>query len=124
MDRIGEHHILMAHFAKMNDNTVIEVIVVNNADAPNESEGVAFCKMLFGAETEWLQCSYNGNMRKQYPGAGFTYDPDADIFISPRPYPSWSLDVNHDWQPPVPKPEGEWDWGWDEGTLSWKLVSL
>lgn len=112
----------MAHFAKMNGNAVSEVVVVNNADAPDEATGVAFCKMLFGQDTEWKQTSYNGNIRKQYAGVGFTYDAGADVFVAPQPFASWTLDVNHDWQPPTPYPNDGGRYTWDEGTLSWKLV--
>lgn len=102
----------------MNGNTVSSVIVVNDAEAPNEHEGIAFCKSLFGADTEWLQCSYNGRIRKQYPGEGFTYDADADVFVAPQPFPSWTLDANHDWQAPIPKPDG--DFQWNEQMQAWQ----
>ena len=107
----------MAHFAKLDEsNTVTEVVVVNNSDAPDEATGIAFLLSLFGP-ANWKQCSYNGNIRKQYPGIGYTYDPVADVFIAPQPFLSWSLDAHHDWQPPTPMPEGLFVW--DEATLSW-----
>jgi hypothetical protein len=76
----------MAHFAQMNGNTCGQVIVVNNEVLENkpfpESEpiGIAFCKSLFGENTEWLQTSYNGNFRGRYAGAGSIYDPIKDEF--------------------------------------------
>lgn len=77
----------MAHFAKINsDNIVEQVIVVNNEVLQNkdfpESEptGIAFCKSLYGEDTNWLQTSYNANFRGQYAGVGMTYDPVEDIF--------------------------------------------
>ena len=71
----------MAHFAKLNsDNVVEQVIVVNNEEVPDEATGIAFCKSLFGEETEWIQTSYNGNFRGQFAGVGMTYDPVEDIF--------------------------------------------
>jgi hypothetical protein len=76
----------MAHFVKMNGNTVEQVIVVNNEVLENkpfpESEpiGIAFCKSLYGADTEWLQTSYNGNFRGRYAGIGSIYDPELDEF--------------------------------------------
>jgi hypothetical protein len=76
----------MAHFARVENNIVREVIVVNNEVLDNkpfpESEpiGVAFCKSLFGENTEWLQTSYNNNFRGTYAGLGMTYDPVLDIF--------------------------------------------
>jgi len=50
-------------------------------------------------------------------GIGYTYDIDADVFIAPQPYPSWTLDSNHDWQPSTPKPDGMYSW--DESQLKW-----
>lgn len=109
----------MAHFAKLNDdNVVLEVHVVHNSVAPNEAEGVAFLTNWSGGYKNWKQCSYNGNFRKQYPGSGYTYDPGADVFIAPQPYPSWSLDHNYDWQAPTPMPETG-IWSWDENTKKW-----
>jgi hypothetical protein len=76
----------MAHFARVEDNVVKEVIVINNEVLENkpfpESEpiGIAFCKSLYGADTEWLQTSYNKNFRGRYAGAGSVYDPVTDTF--------------------------------------------
>lgn len=84
----------MAHFALMKDNVVQQVIVVNNEVLENkpfpESEpiGIAFCKSLYGEDTEWLQCSYNGNFRKNYPTLGSVYDPIKDIFGAEEPAPT------------------------------------
>ena len=79
----------MAHFARIQDNVVREVIVVNNEVLENkpfpESEpiGIAFCKSVYGADTEWLQTSYNANFRGAYAGSGMNYDPELDIFTYP-----------------------------------------
>jgi len=50
------------------------------------------------ANSNWVQTSYNSNIRKQFAGIGYTYDDVNDVFITPQPYPSWSLDDNFDWQ--------------------------
>jgi hypothetical protein len=77
----------MAHFVQMNGNTCGQVIVVNNEVLENkpfpesESIGIAFCKSLYGEDTEWLQTSYNGNFRGRY-ASGANYDPIKDEFIS------------------------------------------
>lgn len=76
----------MAHFVKINGNVCGEVIVVNNEVLENksfpESEpiGIAFCKSLYGSDTEWLQTSYNANFRGRYAGPGSIYDPELDEF--------------------------------------------
>ena len=104
----------MAHFAKIVDGKVEQVIVVHNND---EANGAQFCHNLLGGE--WLQCSYNNRIRKQFPGIGFTYDQTRDEFVAPQPYPSWTLDQNNDWQPPTPKPNE--DYYWNENTQTWLL---
>lgn len=115
----------MAHFAELDENNIVkQVIVVNNNEllvdgVESENKGIAFCQSLFGGN--WKQTSYNSNIRKQYAGIGFTYDTNADVFIAPQPYPSWSLDANYDWQPPTPRPE-EGFWSWNEETLSWDEI--
>lgn len=87
----------MAHFAKVNENNIVEqVIVVNNTElldadgVEQESLGTAFCQNLFGGT--WKQTSYNGNMRKNFAGIGYTYDSGRDAFISPQPEGNYVLD--------------------------------
>ena len=107
----------MAHFAQLDgDNIVTQVIVVSNDDTSDsggvetESIGVAFCQKLLGASTNWKQTSYNGNMRGNYAGIGYTYMSNVatlgvgstDIFISPQPYASWTVGVGTaTWYPPA-----------------------
>jgi hypothetical protein len=113
----------MAHFAKIENNVVTQVIVVANKDTADangvekEYIGQAFCERLFGGT--WKQTSYNGNIRKNYAGIGYTYNADIDAFVPPKPFPSWVL--NNDtaqWEAPVPVPEGGM-YSWDEDTGSW-----
>jgi hypothetical protein len=111
----------MAHFAKIFNDIVESVIVISNNDCGSEfpaSEpvGQAFIASL-GLDGEWKQTSYNHNFRKQYAGIGYTYDADADVFILPKPFPSWSLDNNHDWQAPTLRPDVAFYW--NEESLSW-----
>lgn len=72
----------MAHFAQLKDNVVTQVIVVNNEEVPDEATGIAFCKSLFGEDTEWVQTSYNSNFRGTFAGVGMIYDPIEDTFKS------------------------------------------
>ena len=123
----------MAHFAKIENNLVTQVIVVANSDTSDaegvekEHIGAAFCERLFGGT--WKQTSYNGNKRKNYAGIGFTYNADIDAFVPPQPFNSWTL--NNDtaqWEAPVAMPEdaGSGDppkrYSWDEATTSWVEV--
>jgi hypothetical protein len=51
-------------------------------------------------------------------GIGWTYDEQANQFVAPQPYASWTLDANNDWQPPTPKPDG--NYYWNEDTQTWQ----
>jgi hypothetical protein len=130
MDWKREHNNLMAHFAQLDDNNVVtQVIVVANNEllldgVETEAKGVIFCKSLFGEDTKWKQTSYNGNIRKNYAGIGYTYDVANDWFYAPQPYPSWILDADAIWQPPVARPTDDKMYTWNEETLSWDEVEL
>jgi hypothetical protein len=120
----------MAHFAELDEHDkVLRVIVVADADTSDangnevESVGVDFCKRLYGDNTRWKQTSYNGNIRKNYAGIGFTYDSTRDAFIPPKPFPSWTLDeATCLWEPPTPMPNDGKPYVWDENTTSWNEV--
>jgi hypothetical protein len=121
----------MAHYAFLNENNIVTEVIV----------GIDETELIEGLDTEtWYgnfrgqtckRTSYNGKIRKQYAGVGFTYDAVNDVFIAPQPYPSWLLDDNFNWQPPSPKPydktwlrEQKNSWYWDENSLSWLEQSL
>ena len=105
----------MAHYAFLDDNNVVTEVIT----------GIDETELIEGLDTEtWYgnfrgqvckRTSYNGNIRKQYAGIGYTYDPVADVFIAPQPYASWTLDNDFNWQPPTPRPtEGLWYWSESE----------
>ena len=110
----------MAHFAQLDDNNVVtQVIVVSNDDTSDsngtetESIGVAFCQKLLGADTNWKQTSYNGNLRGNYAGIGYTYMENVatlgvgstDVFISQQPYASWTISTSAaQWEAPITQP--------------------
>jgi len=118
----------MAHFAELDaNNVVLRVIVVSNRDTSDangvekEHIGAAFCERLFGGT--WKQTSYNGNIRKNYAGIGFTYDATIDAFVPPKPFPSWLLDTNTaQWQAPAPMPTDGKMYSWDEASQTWVEV--
>ena len=121
----------MAHFAQLNlNNIVTDVIVVNNdvlLQLPfpeSEAHGIAFLKAIYGQDTIWKQTSYNNNFRHKYAGIGDVYDEANDVFISPRPYPSWSLNTQlFKWEPPTPYPnviDDSTKYKWNEDTLQWE----
>jgi hypothetical protein len=129
----------MANFAQLDENNiVINVIVVSNDDITidnieNEQKGIDFCKSLLPG-TNWKQTSYNTYanahmydgvpLRKNYAGIGFTYDPNRDAFIPPKPYPSWQLvESTCLWEPPVKHNIDGKSYSWDEDTISWVEVT-
>jgi hypothetical protein len=124
----------MAHFAELNSsNEVLQVIVISNEDVDanggdESTQAETFVATIVPYGTggvAWKQTSYNNNFRKQYAGIGYSYDSSKDKFITPQPYPSWSLDANDDWQAPVPVPTVTEIGGlpvsisWDEPNLQW-----
>lgn len=128
----------MAHFAKIDENNVVtQVIVVDNKDITDphtgqedEILGIAFCKKLLGGN--WVQTSYNGNLRVRYAGIGYTYNRALDAFVPPKPFESWVLNnETADWESPVgPAPaltEEETAalsrYEWDEENGAWNLVT-
>ena len=118
----------MAHYAQIDDNNVVtQVIVIDNKDTADangvekEYIGAAFCERLFGGT--WKQTSYNGNIRKNYAGIGYTYQSDIDAFVPPQPYASWMLDANAQWQAPVAMPTDGAMYSWNETNQTWVEVT-
>lgn len=116
----------MAHFAELDSNNqVLRVIVVDNRDTSDaagverEHIGQAFCERILGGR--WKQTSYNGSIRRNYAGIGYTYREDIDAFVPPKPYPSWQLDTNScQWQAPVAAPTDGGMYAWDEQSQTWQ----
>jgi hypothetical protein len=108
----------MAHYAFLDENNVVTEIIT----------GIDETELIEGLDPEtWYsnfrgqsckRTSYNGNIRKQYAGIGYTYDAVNDVFIAPQPYPSWALDNDFNWQPPIPRPQGMF-WYWNELEQAW-----
>tara|TARA_R110000787_G_scaffold29600_1_gene80249 strand:+ start:1231 stop:1578 length:348 start_codon:yes stop_codon:yes gene_type:complete len=115
----------MAHFAKLGvGNIIIKVAVVSNDIATTEQAGVDFLNNLYGSRDVWKQTSYNGNIRKNYAGIGYTYDRTRDAFIAPKPYNSWILnETTCQWEAPVAKPDDDNRYIWNEETTSWDLIT-
>lgn len=115
----------MAHFAELGtDNIVLRVVVIHNNECldengqESEAKGAEFCRELFGGN--WVQTSYNGNIRKNYAGIGFVYDPVRNAFIAPKPYESWVINEETcQWVAPTPYPDDGKQYYWDETSTSW-----
>jgi hypothetical protein len=112
----------MAHYAFLDDNNVVTEVIT----------GIHETETIEGLDTEtWYgnlkgktckRTSYNGTIRKNYAAVGDFYYEDFDAFVSPQPYPSWTLDyTTFQWVPPVPYPEKEegFTWMWSEYNQNW-----
>jgi hypothetical protein len=113
----------MAHYAFLDNNNIVTEVIV----------GIDETELIEGLDPEtWYgnfrgqvckRTSYNGNIRKNYAGIGYTYNAELDAFVSPKPFDSWIL--NEDtatWEAPVSRPEGEGNYVWNEETTTWDLV--
>ena len=108
----------MAHWAELDDNNIVLRVTVGNNDDPNGDEGYQWLIDNLGGT--WVKTSYNGNIRKNYAGIGFTYDEERDAFIAPKPVESWILNEETcQWEPPIPYPTDDKIYRWDEPTTSW-----
>jgi hypothetical protein len=113
----------MAHFAKVNNGIVEQVIV---------AEPEFFQTFVDSSPGQWIQTSYNTHggqhpegrpLRKNYAGIGYTYDAQRDAFIPPKPFASWVL--NEDtclWDAPVAYPDDGKKYQWNEDTQAWVEV--
>ena len=110
----------MAHYAFLDENNIVTEVIVGR----NETEvvdGVSDWETYYGNRRGQVckRTSYNGNVRKQFAGVGYTYDETADVFIAPKPFASWSLDENYDWQAPIEHPADGKQYLWDETNQAW-----
>lgn len=105
----------MAHFAKIENNIVTQVIVAEQEFIDSGA---------LGDPSIWIQTSYNGNIRKRFAGIGYTYDSALDAFIPPKPFNSWVLDESTaSWKAPIDKPIDTLNYIWNEDTLAWVETS-
>lgn len=119
----------MGYFAKVNENNIVTEVI--RAEPDVIAAGVA------GDPDQWIQTSFNTHggkhcypgtwdpdgyegLRKNFAQPGYTYDPDLDAFIPPKPFPSWTLNTDTClWEPPVPFPADWARYDWDEENQQW-----
>lgn len=115
----------MAHFAQIDDNN----IVINVLSVPDEQEhrGQEYLSENLGFDGRWIQTSYNHKIRKNFAGVGYVYNEDLDIFMPPKPYPSWIINSELGiWESPIPYPQLKNNeiCIWDEDKKTWKIELL
>jgi hypothetical protein len=115
----------MAHYAFLDENNfVTEVIVGIDETELIEDLDPETWYGLFRNQT-CKRTSYNGNIRKNYAGIGFSYDEVLDAFIPPKPFDSWLLDEDSClWIPPIEAPSDGFTYNWNEDSLSWELMDF
>lgn len=113
----------MAHYAFLNENNIVTEVIV----------GIDETELIEGLDPEtWYgnfrgqtckRTSYNGNIRKNYAGVGYTYDEARDAFIAPKPFDSWLLNEETcNWEAPTPMPIDGQKYVWVEDDLNWQLI--
>lgn len=111
----------MAHFAEIDENNVVIQILVTDNNAPNEG----YDWLVENLGGTWIQTSYNGTIRKNFAGIGFTYHSERDAFIAPKPFDSWLLDEETcQWKSPTPYPDDGFTYFWNEAELAWELADF
>ena len=111
----------MAHYAFLDKDGIVTEVITGR-DETETVDGISDWETYYGniRNQDCVRTSYNGNIRYNYAGIGFTYDADRDAFISPKPYESWVLDEETcRWAAPIPYPEDDVMYQWDEETIDW-----
>ena len=115
----------MAHYAFLDENNIVTEVIT----------GIDETELIEGLDTEtWYgnfrnqtckRTSYNGNIRKNYAGLGYTYDSQRNAFIPPKPFPSWQLNEEIClWESPTPYPTDGFTYLWNESNLAWELADF
>ena len=113
----------MAHYAFLDENNIVTEVIVGKDETDLSQDWEQFYGEIRSQVCK--RTSYNARIRKNYAGIGYIYDSTRDAFISPQPFPSWTLvEETCQWLAPVPLPADDKKYRWDESTLSWVEVSL
>jgi hypothetical protein len=116
---------MMAHYAFLDENNIVTEVIT----------GVDETELIEGKDPEtWYgefrgqvckRTSYNGKIRKNYAGIGYSYDEALDAFIAPQPFASWLLDKKTaTWSSPTPYPTDNFTYAWNEAELEWEIVDF
>jgi hypothetical protein len=111
----------MAHFAEINEeNMVTRVLVVPDEF---EDDGQNYLANVIGLGGTWIQTSYNGTIRKNYAGVGYTYNEELDAFVLPKVYDKWILNEETcKWEAPIPYPINDKQYVWNDNRGEWEEV--
>ena len=116
----------MAHYAFLDENNIVTEVITGR----NETEvvdGISDWEAYYGdfRGQTCVRTSYNGNIRKNFAGIGFTYDAERDAFIPPKVFDSWVLDEKTcHWVAPIDYPNDGLIYDWDEEAKDWTPVNF
>jgi len=108
----------MSHWAEIDNNNIVLRVTVGDNNEPDEG----YQWLLDNLGGTWIKTSYNEKIRGKYAGIGDYYDSVNDIFVAPKPFPSWIQNGSY-WKAPIPYPTDDKEYVWDESTFSWKIVN-
>ena len=116
----------MAYFAKLNNSNVVTAVhavensITTTGGSEDPQKGIDFLKTLYNDSNTWIQTSFNGTIRKNYAGPGYTYDYSRDAFIPPKQFASWTLNESTcQWEAPVTYPDDGKFYLWNEDNKEW-----
>jgi hypothetical protein len=117
----------MIQLARLDDSNIVKQVIVMddgilNEDAQwsAEQNAEASCRSLYDTQDRFMLTSSTGDFRGNLASPGFTYLEEEDLFMPPKPFPSFLLNpASATWVPPVAMPDEDINWQWDEATVSW-----
>jgi len=121
----------MAHYAFLDENNIVTLVIVGKDEGEDGIDWEQWYGDFRGQVCRRTSYNTTGNVhsnggtpyRGNYACIGYTYRADIDAFVPPQPYPSWTLDSNVVWQPPVPLPSNDKIYQWDENNQAWEVLS-
>jgi hypothetical protein len=123
----------MGHFAEIDENNVVLRVLVVDDIYDNDETGQDFLANKCDLGGVWKKTSYNtrGNehitggvaFRGNFAGIGMVYNEELDVFHSPQPHPSWTLNTDtYTWEAPTPMPVDGKLYVWVENDLNWQVM--
>lgn len=116
----------MAYFVTLNNENIVSDIQVISDDIlvgidgnENDQNGVDFLNQLHGFHPRRIRTYKDASKRNIFASVGCSYDPNNDVFILPKPYPSWALNSDNNWEPPIPFPTDGEVHIWNEENQQW-----
>jgi len=119
----------MAHYAFLDENNIVTQVITGRNEGDDGIDWEVWYGNFHGQVCKRTSYNTANNIHKNggipfrgnYAGIGYTYRSDIDVFVPPQPFPSWTLNTNINWEPPVAMPTDGGMYSWDEATTAWVL---